>query len=173
MKLTKSQIEIIKKVVVIALVFAALVAVISIFVTFSEDDEGYKTINPAFKVGALDESTGRPVEDEKCALYTKNVIACTGIKLYADFDSDIKYVVHFYDENDSWLGCVENEGLNMTIDESMDEASELGDVYGVRIVIYPQSDENGKIGLFERGTYANQLTVKITNKEFITDDSEA
>ena len=173
MKFTRSQKEFAKKVIAIVLAFGAIIGCVSLVSGLGEDDQGYKTINPAFKVGALDESTGRPVEDEKCALYTKNVIACTGIKLYADFDSDIKYVVHFYDENDSWLGCVENEGLNMTIDESMDEASELGDVYGVRIVIYPQSDENGKIGLFERGTYANQLTVKITNKEFITDDSEA
>ena len=83
----------------------------------------------------------------------------TGIKLYADFDSDIEYTVHFYDDNEVWISCIDNEGLNLTV-EDMPE-----DTYGVRIVIYPQSDENGKISLFERGTYANQLTVKITDKE--------
>lgn len=172
MKLKKSQIDLIKKILAVVLVFAAIVAVISIVGKFSEDDEGYKIINPSFKVGALDESTGRPIDDD-CALYTKDVIECTGIKLCADFDSDIKYVVHFYDESDSWLGCIENEGLNMTIDQSMSEASELGEVHGVRVVIYPQSDENGKISLFERGKYANQLTIKVTNKEFKVADSES
>ena len=158
MKFTKKNKELITKVVAIVLAFAAVIGCVALFGSLGEDDEGYKTINPTFSVGAVDKTTGRPIEDE-CALYTKDIIKCTGIKLYADFDSDIKYTVHFYDDNEVWISCIDNEGLNLTV-EDMPE-----DTYGVRIVIYPQSDENGKISLFERGTYANQLTVKITDKE--------
>lgn len=163
MKFDKKTKDFLIKVVAIALALGAVIGCISLFGALGEDDEGYKTINPTFSLGAIDPATGSYVEDE-CALYTKEAIEGTGIKLYADFDSDIKYTVHFYDENDVWLTCVENEGLNLTL-EGWDEAADDIDVHAVRIVIYPQNDENGKISLFERVTYANQLTVKVTNKE--------
>ena len=163
MKFTRSQKEFAKKVIAIVLAFGAIICCVSLVSGLGEDDQGYKTINPTFSVGAIDPTTGSYVEDE-CALYTKDAIEATGIKLYADFDSDIKYVVHFYDENDVWLACVENEGLNLVL-EGWDEAADELDVHACRIVIYPQNDENGKISLFERGTYANQLTIKVTNKE--------
>lgn len=157
-KFTRKQKDLAKKVLTIALAFACIIAVISLFTGFGEDENGYKTITPSYSVGDIDKSTGKVVKEEECALYTKDVIECTGIKLYADFDGDITYTVHFYDENDVWLSCEDNEGLNLAI-EDFPEGT-----FGVRIVIYPQSDENGKIGLLERSTYANQLTVKTTDK---------
>ena len=51
--------------------------------------------------------------------------------------------------------------LNLTLEEL--DAEETA-VYGVRIVIQPQSDENEKVSFLEKGTYAGQLTVKITDK---------
>lgn len=164
MKISKKTKDLLTKVVAIVLAFAAVIggaALIGGIADSANDD--YKKVNLSYTVGEIDKTTGRPVENE-CAMYTKDIIECTGVELYADFDSDIKYTVHFYNENEEWLSCVDNEGLNLKIEEDMPE-----DAFGVRIVIYPQSDENSKISLFEKGTYANQLTVKVTTKEIKTD----
>lgn len=161
-KLTTKQSQFLTKFVAIVLVFVALFGVVSIF---GKDDDGYKTIYPSYSVGAISKTTGAFTDDE-AAIYTKDVIECTGIKLSADFDSDIKYTVHLYDEDDKWIRCVENEGLNLTLEELDAESTAI---HGVRIVIYPQSDENEKVSFLEKSTYANQLTVKITDKATKTD----
>ena len=161
-KLTTKQSQFLTKFVAIVLVFVALFGVVSIF---GKDDDGYKTIYPSYSVGAISKTTGASTDDE-AAIYTKDVIECTGIKLSADFDSDIKYTVHLYDEDDKWIRCVENEGLNLTLEELDAESTAI---HGVRIVIYPQSDENEKVSFLEKSTYANQLTVKITDKATKTD----
>ena len=168
MKLTRNQKDILTKALYVVLAVLAVVLVVSLVGNIgNKDDDGYKTIHPSYSVGAIDATTGQYTEDEN-AIYTKDIIECTGIKLYADFDSDIKYTVHFYDENDVWISCVENEGLNLTLAE-LDAAEEP--VHGVRIVIYPQNDENEKVSFFEKSTYANQLTVKITTEETKVEDS--
>ena len=161
--LTKKQQNLFTKAICIVLAFVAIVGVFSIF---GKDDDGYKTIHPGYSVGAISKTTGDFTEDE-AAIYTKDIIECTGIKLTADFDSDIKYTVHLYDEDDKWIRCVENEGLNLTLEEL--DAEDTA-VHGVRIVIYPQSDENEKVSFLEKGTYAAQLTVKITDKATKTTD---
>ena len=161
-KLTTKQTRLLSKVVAIVLAFVVLLAVVSIF---AKDDDGYKTIYPSYSVGAISKTTGDFTEDE-AAIYTKDIIECTGIKLSADFDSDIEYTVHLYDEDDKWIRCVENEGLNLTLEELDAESTAI---HGVRIVIYPQSDENEKVSFLEKSTYANQLTVKITDKATKTD----
>ena len=161
-KLTTKQSQFLTKFVAIVLVFVALFGVVSIF---GKDDDGYKTIYPSYSVGAISKTTGAFTDDE-AAIYTKDIIECTGIKLSADFDSDIKYTVHLYDEDDKWIRCVENEGLNLTLEELDAESTAI---HGVRIVIYPQSDENEKVSFLEKSTYANQLTVKITDKATKTD----
>ncbi|MBR5144356.1 MAG: hypothetical protein IKW53_04825 [Clostridia bacterium] len=159
MKFTRSQKEFAKKVIAIVLAFGVIIGCVSLVSGLGEDDQGYKTINPTFSVGAISADTGSYVDDE-CAIYTKEAIECTAIKLSADFDSDIKYEVHFYDEDDSWISSVENGGLNSYFDCEANG----NPFHAVRIVIYPQSDENGKVSLLEKFTYANQLTIKITNK---------
>ena len=168
MRFTRKTKDTIKKVLAVVLAFAAVLMCGALVTNLVGEDDGYKTIHPTYTVGGLDENTGRPTDDE-CAIYTKDLIECTGIKLGADFDSDIKYVVHFYDEDDKWISCSENDGLNMTLEEldAMDVA-----VRGVRIAIYPQADENDKVSFLEKSTYANQLTVKITTTEKKVEESE-
>ena len=170
MKFTRKTKETFKKVLALVLSFTAVIGCVALIANFTgADKDGYKTVNPTFSVGGLSELTGRPTENE-CALYTKELIVCTGIKLSADFDSDIKYVLHLYDEDDKWISCIENDGLNMTQEEldTMEPA-----VYGVRIAIYPENDADEKISLFERATYANQLTVKITTVETKVEEPDA
>ena len=159
-KIKKSQKALLQKALCIVLALLAVVACASLVSKLAADDDGYKTVRPTYSVGAISNSTGDFTEDE-CAIYTKEIIECTGIQLYADFDSNIKYTVHLYDEDGKWIRSVENEGLNLTL-EGLD--AEETPVHGVRIVIYPQADENEKVSFLEKGTYANQLTVKVTTK---------
>ena len=164
-KLTRKQKALATKILIIVVACVAIFGCIAL-VSFIADkaNEDYKKTNLAYKVGEIDKSTGRPVEND-CAIYTKKIIECTGIELYADFDSDIKYTVHFYDENETWLSCVDNEGLNLKIEDMPEDA------FGVRIVIYPQSDENGKISFLEKSTYGNQLTVRVRTAEVASTDA--
>lgn len=165
-KITKSQKNLLTKALCIVLALLAVVACVSLVSNLVADDDGYKTVRPSYSVGAISKTTGDFTEDEN-AIYTKNIIECTGIKLCADFDSDIKYTVHLYDKDDKWIRSVDNEGLNLTL-ENLD--AEETPVHGVRIVIYPQSDENEKVSFLEKGTYAKQLTVKITDKATKTEE---
>lgn len=128
---------------------------------FENDDSDFDKVNLTWDVGALDE-TGAYIEDD-CALYTKDLIECTGVELCAEFDSNISYEVHFYEEDGTWISMTANEGLQLTIDEMPEGA------FGIRIVIRPLNDDNDKISLFEKYTYASQLTVKIRTEEVEAD----
>ena len=125
------------------------------------DDSDFDKVNLTWDVGALDE-TGAYIDDD-CALYTKDLIECTGVELCAEFDSNISYEVHFYKEDGTWISMTANEGLQLTVDEMPAEA------FGIRIVIRPLDDDNDKISLFEKYTYASQLTVKIRTEEVEAD----
>ena len=166
-KITKSQKNLLTKALCIVLALLAVVACVSLVSNLVADDDGYKTIRPNYSIGAISKSTGQSNKDEENAIYTSDLIECTGIKLCADFDSNIKYTVHLYDEEDKWIRSVDNEGLNLVL-EGLD--AEETPVHGVRIVIYPQADENEKVSFLEKGTYARQLTVKITNKATKTEE---
>lgn len=145
-------------VVILAVV---VITMLPSFFNFESDDSDFDKVNLTWDVGALDESGAYTKDD--CALYTKDLIECTGVELCAEFDSNISYEVHFYKEDGTWISMTANEGLQLTVDEMPDEA------FGIRIVIRPLDDDNDKISLFEKYTYASQLTVKIRTEEVEAD----
>lgn len=164
-RLTKKNKDLLIKIVSAVAIVAAVIGCVSLVTQLTKEAASdYKTFKPAYSIGAIDDVTGKK-SDNECALYTPDIIECTGIELYADFDSDIDYCVYYYDENDAYISCTPNEALNLKIEEFPE-----GTV-GVRIAIYPNNDSNDKIGIFERGTYANQLTVKITTVEVEESDT--
>lgn len=120
--------------------------------------EDYKETRLSWDVGGIT-SAGKFDTDCDDAIYTKNAIECSGVELYADFDSSINFEVHFYDENGEWLSKMDNTGLQLKVDEMPDDAT------SIRIVIRPTNDEDGKISYLEKLEYANQLTVKIRSIE--------
>lgn len=130
----------------------------------NDKDSDFERVRLSYEVGALDED-GAYVEDE-CALYTKELIECTGVELSAEFDSNISYEVHYYKEDGTWISSTANTGLQLKIDEMPEEA------FGIRIEIRPLDDDNDKIGVFEKTKYANLLTVKIRTVE-VEDDTAA
>lgn len=151
----------------IVVLIVAIVALIPTLFSIGADDSDYEKINVSYAVGGLT-ATGDWDKDEECALYTKNVIECTGFKLTADFDSNIEYEVHYYDESDKWISSVTSSELQLEV-----AAGDMPEgAVGIRIVIRPLDDDNDKIGTFEHYTYANQLTVQITTEE-VDDDTAA
>lgn len=157
MKISRKTIKTLKTIGCVLLAVLALGLVINLF-TSSEPDDGYEKTVLDYDVGGI---TAEGVWDEsvECALYTKEIIECTGIELCADFDSDISYTVFFYDENGKFVSSTKNTDLKLTVDSMPENAT------GVRIMIEPLNDDNGKIGLFEKIKYANQLSVRIRTTE--------
>ena len=148
------------QIVSIVLACVAVLGCVALVSSLAEKaNEDYKKVNLSYSIGVIDKATGKCLNDVEEAIYTKDIIECTGAEFYADFDSDIKYTVHFYDEDGKWISCQDNEDLNLKIHEMPESA------VGIRVVIYPQNDENGKVSTFEKSTYARQLTVKITTVE--------
>ena len=120
--------------------------------------EDYKETRLSWDIGGI-AADGKFDTECEDAIYTKNAIECSGVELYADFDSSIDYEVHFYDENGEWLSKMANTGLQMKVDEMPENAT------AIRIVIRPTNDEDGEISYLEKFEYANQLTVKIRSIE--------
>lgn len=147
--------------VCVVILAVVVITMLPSFFNFENDDSDFDKVNLTWDVGALDE-TGAYIEDD-CALYTKDLIECTGVELCAEFDSNISYEVHFYKEDGTWISKSANQGLQLTVDEMPEDA------FGIRIVIRPLDDDNDKISLFEKYKYASQLTVKIRTEEVEAD----
>ncbi len=159
MRITTKTKNLLKKVGII-LLCVIVVGLVASTIVGAQDESDYKTVNLSWDVGGIND-TGVYDKEIEDSIYTMKRLDCTDIHLVADFNSDISYKVFFYDENDTFLTMVTNEGLELLI-----ENEEFpGNAAGVRIVITPNSDENGEIGLFEKYEYANQLTVKVRTEE--------
>ncbi len=76
-----------KTLTTVAIIVLAVVVIGFLPSLFSgNDDSEFDKINVSYEVGGLTE-TGEWDPDEDCALYTKDVIECTGVELCAEFDS--------------------------------------------------------------------------------------
>ena len=159
MRFTNKTKNLIKKVGIILL--CVIVVGLCASAIVGADDSDYKRVYLTWDVGGIDVS-GYFAPDEEGSIYTVNALECSDILLAADFDSDISYAVYFYDKAGEFISMVTNDGkreLEITNVEFPNNA------VSVRIVITPLNDENGKIGLFEKSKYANQLTVKIQTED--------
>ena len=155
MRITTKTKNLLKKVGLILLCVIAVGFVASAIV--GADDSEYKRVYLTWDVGGIDES-GYHIPDEKGSIYTVKALECSDILLAADFNSDISYSVYFYDEAGEFISMVSNDGKR---ELEIPNGEFPNSAVSVRIVITPLNDENGKIGLFEKYTYANQLTVKL------------
>ena len=151
--------SIIKKIALVLAGVAALTAVafgVKAIVDYTKND--LKTIKPSFEVGNLG-NDGKYVNDES-TLYTKEAFGCYGLQIKPDFDSQVNYQVFYYDILDNFISST-----SMMSEGFSDEAPVNG-AYA-RLVIEPQDDEDGKIGLFERIDYPSQLTIKVKKEQDI------
>lgn len=160
MRISTKTKNLLKKVGIILLCVIAVGLCASV-VLGTNDDTDYKRVNLTWDVGGIDDENGAYIPELENSIYTVKSLECSAISLAADFNSDIRYSVYFYDEHDEFIQLVQNTGRELVVE---------GDAFpenavSVRIVITPNDDENGKIGLFEKYKYANQLTVKIQTED--------
>ena len=146
----------VKKIIGIVLVGALLVGILSSFAVFANDT---KSAGAIFKVGGLDETTGKYVETDK-SIYTERAIDAYGLRVEPDFESTVTYDIYFYDGTDNLLKVV--KGLKNVYDEDYEIASKC------RIVIHPEipddvKEKDFKVRLWEVAKYASML--KITNSK--------
>lgn len=157
MKIKAKTKGIIKKV---SLALAGIIAISAIGVGVAKiveyTKEDLKTISPSFSVGNLG-SDGKYVNDES-TLYTKEAFQCDGLQIKLDFDNEIEYQIYFYDDLDNFVEST--EVLSSAYSETVHDGY-------ARIVIMPTNDEDGKIGLTERITYPDQMTIKVAKEQNI------
>ena len=155
MKIKAKTKGIIKKV---SLALAGVIAISAIGVGVAKlveyTKEDLKTITPSFSVGNLG-TDGKYVNDES-TLYTKEAFQCDGLQIKLDFDNEIEYQIYFYDDLDNFVEST--EVLSAAYSETVHDGY-------ARIVIMPTNDEDGKIGLTERLTYPDQMTIKVAKEQ--------
>ena len=148
-----------------ALGAAVVIGGASLIVNAVNTDENLKTIHPTFAIGDLDEN-GEYVESDQ-ALYTKNAFEFTNLEITLDFENDIEFAVHYYDENGDFLGATENKNKKYSY-ENDDE--KITDATHARVVIYPQwsnieDEEDMKVTYFNKLSFSSQLTIKVFDGE--------
>ncbi len=147
-----------KNILVIGLACLTIVgAIVGLSALFRKGEETTKVINPTYAVGGLTED-GRYKETEE-SIYTKDAFECMGLDVEIDFRSNISYRLFFYDENNAFVDSSSNLTTNY---DSADELLPFGTKY-CRIVITPNEDD--KISWYEKGGYAEQLTISVSKEQ--------
>lgn len=104
----------------------------------------------AYSIGMLDEK-GEYAQDTS-SIYTKNHIKTDGLQCELAENARITYKLYFYDKD--------KEFLSATTAQSTDYAGEIPETAKyVKIVITPTND--AEVSIFEKGDYAQQLTVTV------------
>ena len=156
---TKRNIKRALLVIVGLLTLGALTSFVTNLVTKEENE-----IHPTFEVGGLD-ANGKYVES-KDTLFTPDAIEYNEFSIKLDFDSDMKYQLYFYDENDEFVS--KTEVLDSKYVDTTSSAKY------VRVLLQPTWDkdvkeEDRKINVLEKVKLLNQVTICAKANE---DDAE-
>lgn len=130
-----------------------------------QSNDELKTINPSFKVGALD-SNGEYVESEN-TLYTKDAFKCYGLDISLDFESDISYQVFFYSSSGKFIESTEVMTENYVFTTYDDE--DYFKTYA-RIVITPHwtedvEEEEQVITWKNKRSFTSQMDIKVAKEQ--------
>lgn len=69
--------------------------------------EETKTISPSWKVGVVDETTGKVNKELKSSIYTDDAFDAKGLKVVLDYDSNVSYQVFWFDSVGEFAYCSE------------------------------------------------------------------
>ena len=136
------------------LVIAMLLGVIGFAISFTGKET--RTISAlSFVKGDLD--TSGKYKKSDTAVYTEDMFACQGLIVEPDFESVVKYRVHYYRQDGSYIGSTELLSSSYEKDESFNNAKYA------RVVVYPTLNSE-KIRFWEITTYAKTVTITV-NKD--------
>ena len=138
-------------------VLAFLFIFSTVFTLFPGDD-GYSKVYTSWTVGGIT-SDGAFDSDKSNLLCSDKIEITKNIKIELDYDSEAKYQLYFYDEDELFLGASEpniSSTMKIFTVDSIKEEFESAKYY--RIVLAPASDDE-YINIFEIFTYSGQITV--------------
>lgn len=148
---SKSKVKRILKIIgVAALSVLATVTVLRFTVGFADT----KTIGSmAYSVGAINDA-GK-IEQDEGSIYTRDFVKAEGMQVDVNKKADVSYKVFFFDKDNNFLSCT-NELTTDFVKTGVPE----GAVYA-KVMVTPLDDDDGKVGIFEVGNYANQIKVTV------------
>lgn len=112
-----------------------------------------KTISPTiFSVGGIG-NDGKHIKN-KLTLYNEDYIECQGLRIERDFESTVKYDIHYYDVAENYLGSVSCTDDNYSLSNNFSNARYC------RVVIKPQN-RTKDISIFETYSIAKQLKITV------------
>lgn len=174
-------------VVCAALLITGIVAIANAFKTH----DGYSDVNLKYKVGEIvSDSTGSGVVSAACktALYSTDAVRCTGYYLKTSFDPRYDFEVHYYTEDNVYIGFVTKSDITYHVDvgdmpvlksfvgnledAAYENAEIVNDSDGnkqvatyIRIVIRSMSgDEDIFDNYATRKVFANSLELRVTTR---------
>lgn len=141
-----------KKVLTVVLAVLTLGAVASLITSLVAREEN--EIHPTFEIGGLD--TNGEYEECKDKLFTPDVIEYNEFSVALDFQTDMKYQLYFYDENDEFVS--KSEVLDNKYVETTDETKY------VRILLLPTweddvKEEDRKLSLLDKTRLVKKVTI--------------
>lgn len=157
--------KIVAGIVAAVVAIAALAGIIALFRPNTKDEK--IKINPAFSVGALDESGA--YEKSESTLYTKDAFAAEGLETKVDFDATISYQLFYYDENVEFLSA--SGTLNVNHVAELPEGTEYA-----RVMIMPDwtgvEVEDQEIGALDKSKYTSQIEFWVNNPDYVEVEEE-
>lgn len=148
-------INIISIIIAIMLIFLVLSSAVSLL--DGVDETGRIVLSPTYKVGGLVDY-GKFKETDK-SIYTEEMFKCKGLQVNYKFESNVKYVIYFYDKDGLFLK--KTEELEQSYKNELDEI-----IVFARIVIIPlwsdtTPESEKKIAWYSVRKYASALQIKV------------
>lgn len=154
-----------KKWLKVGCMIIATVLTLGVVVTIASRCDSSKTKELGafdYKIGALSDTDGKTVKDDKSGLVSKDIYDIDGLTVELAKDADVKYQLNFYDKDKEWLS-VSTYSEDFDADK-VEALKTIGAEYA-RIEIIPLEDEDGEVGLFEKSSYIKQVTVTVSTEE--------
>ena len=147
-----------KKILSTALACLLLVGAVGAVASFATNDT--KTVSSlAFGIGAIDIVEGTNKKDNR-AIFTKDLIACDGLKVSPNFDNTSNYQIFWYNYDKVYIGCTSRTVTNNAkFDGNVPYLAEYA-----RIVIYP-NDLEENLNIFDISKYTKNIDITVNKKQ--------
>ena len=153
-----------KLIIIISVSLFVCVGIIAGIIALVKKQDVKEVGTSAFTIGHINSVSGM-YEQSSASIYTSELIACRGLSITPDFESNVKYQVYFYDMDKLYLGCSEVLTTKYTLPKDDVET------FYCRIVVYPEKDVYGYdpyVYFFDIPFLANNLTITVDKEQDIS-----
>lgn len=153
-----------KLIIIISISLFVVVGIIAGIVAIVKKQNVREVGTSAFTIGHINSVSGM-YEQSSASIYTSELIACRGLSITPDFESNVKYQVYFYDMDKLYLGCTEVLTTKYTLPKDDVES------FYCRIVVYPEENEYGEdpyVFFFDIPFIVNNLDITVDKEQDIS-----